>query len=148
MFRCLNDFLAFIETKNHFRRIKCYGSLLHVPCCMLYTHFTTPWQKNQDMLSSIVKLERASFYFCVCCPVDSWGLLSFVLSIGCFFVQTWVGWFRLRSSSTLLLPRRIRLLGLVYRTINANFTLASEKTFSFMRRFFAAKLSWPKNWKF
>lgn len=104
MFRCLNDFLAFIETKNHFRRIKCYGSLLHVPCCMLYTHFTTPWQKNQDMLSSIVKLERASFYFCVCCPVDSWGLLSFVLSIGCFFVQTWVGWFRLRSSSTLSLP--------------------------------------------
>jgi len=51
----------------------------------------------------------------VCSPVDSWGLLSFVLNSVAFFAQTWVRRFRLLFSSTLLLPRRVYLPGLVYR---------------------------------
>ncbi len=95
------------------------------------------------MLSSLIKRKRdldCFLKFCVCCPVDSWGLLSFVLSIGCFFVQTWVGWFRLRSSSTLLLPRGIRFLGLVYRTINAKLSICHRKNLPiYLGRFFDSK---------
>ncbi len=100
--------------------------MLHAMC-----EFYHPLTKNPSRARLLYRVEKelrfVFFKFCACCPVDSWGLLSFVLSIGCFFVQTWVGWFRLRSSSTLLLPRGIRFLGLVYRTINAKLSSCSRK---------------------
>lgn len=69
------------------------------------------------------KYLKNTFYELLSFSCRQLGASIFCPQSGSFFVQTWVRRFRLRFSSTLLLPRGTCLSGFVYRILNAKRTM-------------------------